>query len=779
MTTPTVRDVPGTARGLLVPETGAALNGSGRRQRVLVTGGAGYLGSVMVPMLLDEGYRVTVLDRFLFGREPLAPVADHARLTLIDGDVRDIANHPGLLEDTDAIIHLAALSNDPACDLKPELTHRVNFEATGELARRAARAGVRRFVFASSCSVYGSNPSPLVDERSELHPVSLYAQKKAEAEEALFALPSPGMTVTALRMATLYGLSPRMRFDLAVNLMTLNAATLRKIFVLGGGEQWRPFLHVSDASRAFLMAMQAPPYMVDREVFNVGADEHNFQIGQLAQIVSEALPNLGVEVNTVPDDADRRSYRVSFQRIAERLGFRPQADFTESVIEIAGAIQAGRLGDCQDIRYYTVKRMKEFSERPAMAGGEPVRGEHLPFAVPSLGREEEEEVLDCLRSGWLTTGPKTKRFEEELAAYAGAKHAIAVNSCTAALHVSLASLGVGPGDEVITTGITFPATANVVVHQGATPVLVDVDPSTLNIDPAAVEAAITPRTKAIIPVHMAGQPADMDRLVAIAERHGIPIIEDAAHAIGAEWRGKRVGNLNGSLAACYSFYPIKNMTTIEGGAILTDDDEFAERCRLFSLHGLSKDAWKRYSAAGYQHWDTLLPGFKYNMSDVQAAIGLHQLRRLDQFIETRTHYANIYREAFAGLPEVELPARVEGVRHAWHLFIILLRLDMLQIGRDEFMEALRQENIGTGVHFRSLHIQPYYRDALGLRPEDLPNAAAISDRILSLPLYPKMSERDVLDVVEAVRKVVAFYRVDGEGGKAPALRAGVAAAVGS
>lgn len=728
-------------------------------KRVLVTGGAGYLGCVLVPRLLDDGYRVDVLDRLIFGQEPLSPVLGHPRLRLIEGDVARLALQNGFLEGVDAVIHLAALSNDPSCDLAPEQTQRVNFEATIELARRAARAGVRKFVFSSSCSVYGSNPSPLVDERSELQPVSLYAQKKAEAERALFALAAPGMSITALRLATLYGLSSRMRFDLAVNLMVMNAVTRRAIFILGGGEQWRPFVHLVDASEAFVRVIEADPQLVDHEVFNVGSDVNNYQVRELAAIVRDSLPHLEVSVTRVPDDADPRSYRVSFAKIAERLGYRTSCDIGDGVKEIARAIQSGRLGDCSDTRYYTVKSWKEFSERPAVKGGDPVRTEFLPFGLPSLGREEEEAVLEVMRSGWLTTGPKTKQFEQALATYTGAKHAIAVNSCTAALHVALAAHGVGPGDEVITTAVTFPATANVVIHQGATPVLVDVDPTTLNVTPEAIEAAITPRTKVIIPVHMAGQPADMDAIWDIARRHGLAVIEDAAHAIGAEYRGRRVGGLDGSLASCLSFYPIKNMTTIEGGAILTNDDDFAERARLYSLHGISKDAWKRYSNAGYQHWDTLLPGFKYNMPDISAVIGLEQLKRLDGFLERRQRFAQIYLEAFADLPEIEPLRRVTDVRHAWHLFVILLRLDRLSIDRDAFMEALRQENIGTGIHFRSLHIQPFYRDALGLQRESLPHAASVSDRLLSLPLYPKMTESDVHDVIHAVRKIVVGHRI--------------------
>lgn len=736
----------------------------GQQRRVLVTGGAGYLGGVLVPRLLDDGYSVDVLDRLVFGREPLAPVLGNPRMRLIEGDVTRLSEQNGFLEGIDTVIHLAALSNDPSCDLRPEQTERVNYDATLELARRAARAGVRRFIFSSSCSVYGSNPSPLVDERSEPHPVSLYAKKKEEAERGLFALAAPGMTITALRLATLYGLSPRMRFDLAVNLMVMNAVTRRSIFILGGGEQWRPFVHLTDAAEAFVTAVEADARIIDHQSFNVGADANNYRVHELASIVRDALPHLDVSITKVPDDTDPRSYRVSFAKVEQQLGFRARCDIGDAIREMAHAIESGRLGDCSDTRFYTVKAWREFSDKPAVSGGDPVRTDFLPFGLPSLGREEEEGVLEVLRSGWLTTGPKTKLFEKALQDYTGAKHAIAVNSCTAALHVALAAHGVGEGDEVITTAITFPATANVVVHQGARPVLVDVDPTTLNVVPSAIEAAITPRTKAIIPVHMAGQPADMDEIWAIARRHGIAVIEDAAHAVGSEYRGVRVGNLEGSLASCFSFYPIKNMTTIEGGAILTNDDAFAERARLFSLHGISKDAWKRYSSAGYQHWDTLLPGFKYNMPDISAVIGLEQLKKLEGFLETRKRYADIYRRSFEDLPEIESLREVDGVRHTWHLYVILLRLDRLSVDRDGFMEALRRENIGTGIHFRSLHIQPFFRDTLGLRREDLPAAAAVSDRLLSLPLYPKMTEADVRDVVAAVRKVVAAHRVpEGQG----------------
>ena len=727
--------------------------------RVLVTGGAGYLGSVLVPLLLDEGYEVTVLDRLYFGGETLAAVADHPRLRLIEGDIQCLDDLNGLLNETHSIIHLAGLSNDPSCDLEPDRTARVNYDATLELARRAARAGVSRFLFASSCSVYGSNPAPVVDEESSLHPVSLYAEMKAKAERDLMLLPAPGMTIGALRMATLYGLSPRMRFDLAVNLMVMNGVRRRLIHVLGGGEQWRPFLHVVDASRAFLAALRAPEKLIDRQVFNVGSDADNFTISSLAQLVKETLPDFEITIETVPDDADKRSYRVAFNKIHELLGYETRCAMAPAIVELAQAISGQRFGECDDTRFFTVKHLLKWSELPAALGGDPTRPEMLPFAQPTVGLEEEREVLETLRSGWLTTGPKVQRFERELEAYTGAKHAVAVSSCTAALHLSLAALGIGPGDEVITSPITFPATANVIIHLGAKPVFADINPRTLNIDPFEIQRRITPRTKAIMPVHMAGQPAEMDAIIEVARQHGLKVIEDAAHAIGAEYLGQRIGNLSGSDAACFSFYPIKNMTTAEGGAILTNDDELAARARVLALHGISSDAWKRYTKEGSPHWETLMPGYKYNMTDIQAAIGLPQLKQLEGFIHTRERLANLYRTALSDVKEVELLDCIPGVRHAHHLLVILLRLDLLSVSRDEFVAALKQENIATGIHFRSLHIQKYYREALSLRRGAFPRAAVVSDRLVSLPLYPKMTEKDLHDVVSAVRKLTRAYGV--------------------
>jgi dTDP-4-amino-4,6-dideoxygalactose transaminase len=386
----------------------------------------------------------------------------------------------------------------------------------------------------------------------------------------------------------------------------------------------------------------------------------------------------------------------------------------------------------------------------------PLSKDFLPFNRPDIGAAEIAEVVDTLRSGWVTTGPKTKEFERRFAEYVGARHAIAVNSCTGGLHVALAAADIGPGDEVIVPTMTFCSTANVVVHLGATPIIVDVEPDTLNIAPQCLEDAITLRTKAVIPVHLYGHPCDMDRINEIAEAHRLHMVEDAAHAVAAEWRGRRVGAL--SPATAFSFYAIKNLTTAEGGMITTDDDEYAGRMRILTLHGISHGAWKRYSAEGSWYYEVTVPGFKYNLTDLQSALGLHQLARLEAMTQRRSELAARYHAGLCDLSEIELPAVRSGIRHAWHLYVIRLRLERLKIDRAEFIRHLRTEGIGTSVHFIPLHRQPYYRDRFGFQPADLPVADAAYERLISLPLYTRMTERDVDDVVEAVRRVVQRHQ---------------------
>ena len=392
----------------------------------------------------------------------------------------------------------------------------------------------------------------------------------------------------------------------------------------------------------------------------------------------------------------------------------------------------------------------------AADGGPPVRGTFLPFGLPLIGEEEKREALAAIESGWLTTGPRTQQFAEDLRAYVGARHAIPLNSCTGALHLSLAALGVGPGDEVVTSPLTFCSTANVILHLGAKVVFADVDRETYNIDPAAVEAALTPRTKVILPVHFAGHPCDMDALHALARPRGIKVVEDAAHAISAEYRGRRIGGL--SDATCFSFYPTKNMTTGEGGAVTTNDDALAERVRVLALHGMSKDAWKRYTHAGSWYYEVVVPGYKYNLTDPAAALGIHQLRRLDGFTTTRERYSRALDDAFAGHPALITPAVRDGIRHARHLYPLLLRPEQLSVDRGQFIEALKAENIGATVNFIPVHLHPYYRERLGFEAGQFPNAEWVYEREISLPVYPRMTPSDVQEVARAVLKICHWKR---------------------
>ncbi|MBN9392977.1 MAG: DegT/DnrJ/EryC1/StrS aminotransferase family protein [Chloroflexi bacterium] len=381
-----------------------------------------------------------------------------------------------------------------------------------------------------------------------------------------------------------------------------------------------------------------------------------------------------------------------------------------------------------------------------------MRSEFLPFFKPLLSDAEINEVVETLRSGWLTTGPRTKRFEEEFADFVGAKYAIAVNSATAALHLGLDAVGVKAGDEVLVPTYTFAATAEVVNYFGAVPVLVDCEPGQFNLDLGQLERLITPRTKAIIPVDIAGEAPDMDVLLEIAARHNLKVVEDAAHAIPAKYKGRWVGTLSDLTA--FSFYANKNITTGEGGMLTTDNEEYADRARIMSLHGISKDAWKRYTSTGSWYYEILQPGFKYNMTDVAAALGLHQLQRCFEMQQRREAIVEQYDAAFEEMPEVEIPPRSAYNQSAWHLYLLRLNLDTLKIDRNEFLDKLKAANIGFSVHYIPLHMHPYYREKFDYRPDSFPVAALNYRRVVTLPLYPAMSNQDVRDVIEAVQAIV-------------------------
>ena len=390
----------------------------------------------------------------------------------------------------------------------------------------------------------------------------------------------------------------------------------------------------------------------------------------------------------------------------------------------------------------------------ACEGGRPVRPDFLTFGRPQIGEDEIAEVVDTLRSGWIGFGPKCLRFESEFARYVQAPFAVSVNSATAALHLALIAADVRPGDEVITTPLTFAATANVICHVGARPVFVDVERRTQNLDPARLERAITPHTSAIIPVHMAGWPCEMDAIHGIAKRHGLQVIEDAAHAAETWHAGGKIGSL--SRFTAFSFYATKNLTTAEGGMLTTDDEAVVDRLRALRLHGLDKDAWNRYSPGGFAQYQTLEPGYKYNMTDLQASLGLHQLARLERNLAKREHIWHLYDRGLADLDGVRTPQVPDtpGTRHARHLYAIQIQVERLDVDRGRFLEALGAENIGTGIHFVPVHLHRYYAETWGYRRGDFPHAEHIGERTVSLPLSAAMTEDDAIDVITAVRKVV-------------------------
>ncbi len=383
----------------------------------------------------------------------------------------------------------------------------------------------------------------------------------------------------------------------------------------------------------------------------------------------------------------------------------------------------------------------------------PVREKFLPVSLPQIDQEEIDEVVDSMKSGWITTGPKVMKFEEKFQDYFNVPHAVALNSGTAALHISYLTAGIGPGDEVITTPMTFAATVSMIMLAGAKPVLVDIDSATLNLDPNLIEKAITLKTKAIVPVHFGGLPCDMDAINAIAKKHNLKVIEDAAHAVGSEYKGKKIGQI--SPFTCFSFHPMKNLTTAEGGMVIAHSEEDAEQLRLLRFHGIDKDAWKRYEKKGSARYGVHQLGFKYNMLDLQAAIGLHQLDKLAQFNHRRAELAQLYLGVLSDVENIILPpiSPADSV-HTWHLFPVQFDIDKIGKSREVIMDELKAENIGTGVHYEAIHLHPYFGEALKYERGAFPKAEFMSDRVLSLPLFPKMTNQDVADVVAAIKKVL-------------------------
>jgi dTDP-4-amino-4,6-dideoxygalactose transaminase len=380
------------------------------------------------------------------------------------------------------------------------------------------------------------------------------------------------------------------------------------------------------------------------------------------------------------------------------------------------------------------------------------RKKFLPIATAVFGEEEKKEILDTIDSGWITLGPKTKIFEENLAAYTGAKYAIALNSCSAALHLSMVAAGINPGDEVITTPFTFAATALAIMHCGARPIFVDIDVKTFNIDHQKIESAITKKTKAILPVHYGGQPVELDTIKKIADKYKLLVIEDAAHAIGARYKGQNIGVIGDM--TCFSFHPVKNMTTGDGGAITTNDASFAERLMVLRVNGMEKESWKRNTTEGSWDYGIIDQGYKYHMNDLSASLGIHQLKKIEKFREIREKIADIYDEEFKEIEEIITPFRMDDIKHAHNLYPILFYSSKLKITRNQLMEELKKYNIGTVVYFRPLHTQPYFMENLNLREGDFPVAEYVFERLICLPIYAGMQIEDAVYVATVIRKII-------------------------
>lgn len=384
------------------------------------------------------------------------------------------------------------------------------------------------------------------------------------------------------------------------------------------------------------------------------------------------------------------------------------------------------------------------------------RKKFLPIATAVFGKEEKKEILDTLDSGWITLGPRTKRFEEDLAKYIGAKYAIALNSASAALHLSMLAIGVKEGDEVITTPFTFAATANAIMHCGGKPIFVDIDPRTYNIDVDQVEKAITKKTKAILPVHYGGQPVDLDKLKQIAKKHNLYLVEDAAHAISTKYKGKMIGTI-GDLT-CFSFHPVKNMTTGDGGAITTNDKELAERIMVLRVNGMDKESWKRNTSTGSWDYAIVSDGYKYHMNDLSAALGIHQLAKLEKFREIREEIAKTYDKGFADLSEVTIPFQVPNSRNAYNIYGILVDTTNLTINRNQIIDILKSYNVGSIVYFRPLHTQPFFNETLKLKLGQFPNAEYVFDKLICLPIYPGMAPQDAVYVVNLLKEIISNHR---------------------
>jgi perosamine synthetase len=725
--------------------------------KILLTGHAGYVGTVATGVLTEAGHEVIGLDTGYFvpchteGLEPVDPVRTIAK------DVRDITAED--LAGFDAVVHLAALSNDPMGDLAPELTAAINRDATIALARIAKAAGVTRFVFASSCSIYGAgNPDLLLDESAPVNPLTAYASSKVESEAGLLALADDGFVPTFMRNATCYGLSPRLRTDLVLNNLVVSALSTGEVKLLSSGLSWRPLLHVRDLARAAAAILAADPATVRGEAFNIGQNSENHLVRDIATIVAEAVPGSRVtfaEGNTI----DPRSYRVDFGKFAAAFpDFRFLHTAASGAKELVAAL-AGRTtaDDLSGQRYVRLARLKSLMASEKLAGDLTwrtarettpltVKRERVPVAGPSITQREVDLTAEAARHAWFENHAKyNQRFEAMVAEQTGRKHAISLAHCTSAIHLALAGLGIGPGDEVIVPECTWVATASPVVQIGATPVFVDIDPVSWCMSPASLAAAITPKTKAAIVVDLYGGMPDWARLETIARDAGIILIEDAAEAIGSRFRDKPAGAYG--RASVFSFHGSKTVTTGEGGMLVTDDDALAERVNILRDQG-------RHPTSRALVTEEV--GFKYRMSAMQAAMGIAQMERLDDLIAMKRDIFRFYAEALDGTPGLTLNAEPPHVFNTYWMVTAVFdpKLGLL---KQQVAAELGAEGIDTRPFFYPLSWQPAFRNqpsAAGASARN-PNAYAISPTGINLPSGYNVTRDVAARVARSLKSILA------------------------
>lgn len=714
-------------------------------KKILVTGGAGYLGCVLCPLLAERGVDIRVFDRLYFGDSGLLSALDADRFELVKGDIRAVEKFPWLLDDVWAVVHLASLANDPSCDLSPTMAEEINHAATVKLAKMAQSRGVERFVFASSASVYGACGDKLVSEASALSPVSLYARLKIKSERALLGMSDEGFAVTVLRQATLFGYSPRMRFDLAINLMTMSAVEKHEIIVLGGGGQWRPFLHVKDAARAIATVLSAELGDVAAEVFNVGSNEHNVKIRDLAEMVAAEVLDTNIEV--APDDADRRSYRVRFDRIEDRLGYQTTETPAQGAREIAEALREGHLSEPYSSRYFNVMHLKHLMNIPVAEGGETSRTALLRNRLPAISSSDRERISNELKSvaeGQL--GDPIADFEASLRETFETTAALLLHSHYLALLGAFSMLERGSKKRILIHPFADGRVYSAVSQLGFTPVICDIDDNTLCFDLEKLEQHLEEGAAAIVAGSILDVPEPLETLQSMADEARCALIVNAQNLLGATVFDKDVASY-GSVAVL-DLGVDQNITALEGGAILMGDASMKEQVCDFLACRL---------AEGPQPFVQRQLG----LSPVSAMLGTSNLERLYDTAGTCRSLQAVYDELLTDVPHVRIARPTEGTQRSGSRYPVFVDFHKLELDALQFERLLQAENIealrGGGDCAAELAIARSRGLSMGKSSNISPTAAALLSQLIFLPLHLGMAADDVSDAAYALQKVISYF----------------------